>query len=415
MLKSKMLLATMKDAPKDAEIISHQLLLKGGYVRQNAAGIYTYLTPGLLVLDKVREIVKKEMIASGAYEILMPAMQPGTLWEETGRIADYGPELMQMKDRHERTFILGPTHEELITDIVRNEIKSYKQLPFAMFQIQTKYRDEMRPRSGLLRGREFLMKDCYSFHAEEESLNEFYEVMVTAYQNIFDACGIKIARVEADSGQIGGSESAEWIAICEVGEDTIVHNADLTFAANVETTDLRAGDLDKDGNELFESKGIELGHIFKLGTRYSSAMNAKVLNNENKLIDIIMGCYGIGVSRMIMGIIEQRFDHENNKMVWPASVSPFPVILTFASAKDEMQVAKANEIYNELKNAGVEVLFDDTAAGFGSKMKDADLLGPIYKIVVGKKVSENVVEFTNNLTNEKTDIAISEIVANINL
>ena len=396
MLFSKILLPTLKDAPQEAEVISHKLMLRAGMIRKVASGIYTWLPLGLKVLRKIENIVREEMNASGAQEILMPMVQPKELWEETQRWDKMGPELLRIKDRHERDFCLGPTHEEVITDLIRNNIKSYKELPLNLYQIQTKFRDEVRPRYGVMRGREFLMKDSYSFNLNEESLNESYLLMKEAYKKILDRLGLKFKIVKADSGAIGGDASEEFHVLAENGEDTIAVSDSSDFAINTELL-LEEGDAieslqgkpSPDGKGTIQiKKGIEVGHIFQLGKVYTDAMKASVLDHEGKAKNLFMGCYGIGVSRLVAAAIEQNNDEKG--IIWPEAMTPFEVnIVAIGFDKDEKIAKAATDLYNELSSMGYEVMLDDRKDGYGTKIKDAELIGIPVNIIIGKQYLQN--------------------------
>ncbi|MBC1420661.1 proline--tRNA ligase [Listeria seeligeri] len=549
---------TLKEVPAEAEVKSHQLLLRAGFIRQTASGIYSYLPLATLTLRKIETIIREELEAVGAAELLMPALQPAELWQESGRWNDYGPELMRLKDRASRDFALGPTHEEVITALLRDEIKSYKRLPLTLYQIQTKFRDEKRPRFGLLRGREFIMKDAYSFHATNESLDEVYDLMHQAYSNIFTRCGLEFRSVIADSGSIGGKETQEFVALSEIGEDTIAYSDASDYAANVEmapvlhmekkshepekelekvTTpdqktiadimtfleipiektmksmlyqvdeevimvlvrgdhevndikiknaldatnvelvdpavavellganfgslgpiglpenvrifadnavkdlvnavaganedgfhyinvnpnrdfevasyfDLRmiqVGDLSPDGQGVIKfAEGIEVGHIFKLGTKYSQAMNATILDENGRAQPIIMGCYGIGVSRILSAIAEQSNDE--NGLVWDKKISPFDLHLIPVNMKSEEQVAFAETLYQSLQQAGFSVLIDDRSERAGVKFADADLIGLPIRITVGKKAAEGIVEVKIRKTGEMIEVRQDELL-----
>ncbi|WP_214842093.1 proline--tRNA ligase [Exiguobacterium sp. s150] len=556
MKQSRLLMPTLREVPADAEAVSHQLLVRGGFIRQNAAGIYSYLPLGHKVLQNIQTIIREEMNRVGAQELLMPAIQPAELWEETGRWGIYGPELMRLTDRHDRRFALGATHEELITSIVRDELNSYKKLPVNLYQIQAKYRDERRPRFGLLRGREFLMKDAYSFHADQAGLDEEYDNMYNAYSRIFDRVGLEYRPVVADSGAIGGKDTHEFQALAAIGEDTIVYTDSSNYAANIEmaetldryemqagtvtelekvdtkehktiedvarfldvdvkTTiksvlfnvdgetvmaivrgdheandvkvknalggldiqmeeeakiidlfgcepgtlgpidspvkvvadyavkylvdavcganeanthflhvnaerdladltfhDLRfvvEGDLapDESGPVRF-ARGIEVGQVFKLGTRYSEAMGATFLNEEGRAEPLIMGCYGIGVSRTLSAVVEQH--HDDRGIVWPKSIAPFDVHLIAINAKDEAQLALADRLYKEL-SASYDVLYDDRKERAGVKFADADLIGLPIRINVGKKAGEGVVEVKLRTTGEVIETTVDDLAA----
>ena len=389
MKQSMMFIPTLREVPSDAEIRSHQFLLRAGFIKQVAAGVYTYLPLAKRVLNNVEGIVREELDAIGGNELLMPALQPKELWDESGRWDVYGSELMRLTDRNNREFALGPTHEEVITHVVRDFLNSYKKLPLTVYQIQTKFRDEARPRFGLMRGREFIMKDAYSFHATQESLDEAYNNFVQAYTNIFTRCGLNFRMVEADSGQIGGSQSAEFMALAEIGEDTIVYSTTGSFAANIEVADLPVGAPSPDGVGVVDhAKGIEVGHVFKLGTKYSEPMNAVFLDENQKKQPIIMGCYGIGVSRVMMAVIEQNNDE--NGIIWPSAIAPFVVDVIAANMKDEAQTNLAEEVYKNLLDSGIETIYDDRNERAGFKFKDADLIGFPFKVVCGKKSSEGI-------------------------
>jgi len=396
MFWSKVFLPTLKDTPQDAEVISHQLMLRSGMIRKVTSGIYTWLPIGLKVLRKVENIVREEMDASGAQEVLMPMVQPKELWEETKRWEKMGPELLRIQDRHERDFCLGPTHEEVITDIIRNNIKSYKELPLNLYQIQTKFRDEVRPRYGVMRGREFLMKDSYSFNLNEESLNESYLAMKETYKKILDRLGLKFKIVKADSGAIGGDASEEFHVLAENGEDTIAISDSSDFAINTELLLEEGDDIESlegkpspDGKGIIQvKKGIEVGHIFQLGKVYSDAMKANVLDNDGKAKSLFMGCYGIGVSRLVAAAIEQNNDEKG--IIWPESMAPFEVnIVAIGFDKDEKIAKAATDLYKELSSMGYEVILDDRKDGYGTKMKDAELIGIPINIIIGKQFVQN--------------------------
>ena len=396
MFWSKVFLPTLKDTPQDAEVISHQLMLRSGMIRRVTSGIYTWLPIGLKVLKKVENIVREEMDATGAQEVLMPMVQPKELWEETQRWEKMGPELLRIQDRHERDFCLGPTHEEVITDLIRNNLKSYKELPLNLYQIQTKFRDEVRPRYGVMRGREFLMKDSYSFNLNEESLNESYLAMKEAYKKILDRLGLKFKIVKADSGAIGGDASEEFHVLADNGEDTIAVSDSSDFAINTELLLEEGEDLESlqgkpspDGKGLIQiKKGIEVGHIFQLGKVYTDAMKANVLDNEGKAKNLFMGCYGIGVSRLVAAAIEQNNDEKG--IIWPEAMTPFEVnIVAIGFDKDKKIAKAATDLYNELLSMGYEVILDDRKDGYGVKMKDAELIGIPINIIIGKQYLQN--------------------------
>ena len=396
MFWSKVFLPTLKDTPQDAEVISHQLMLRSGMIRRVTSGIYTWLPIGLKVLRKVENIVREEMDASGAQEVLMPMVQPKELWEETQRWEKMGPELLRIQDRHERDFCLGPTHEEVITDLIRNNVKSYKELPLNLYQIQTKFRDEVRPRYGVMRGREFLMKDSYSFNLDEDSLNESYVLMKEAYKKILDRLGLQFKIVKADSGAIGGDASEEFHVLAENGEDTIAISNSSDFAINTELLLEEGEDIESlqgkpspDGEGIIEiKKGIEVGHIFQLGKVYTDAMKANVLDNEGKAQNLYMGCYGIGVSRLVAAAIEQNNDDKG--IIWPEAMTPFEVnIIAIGFDKDEKIAKASTDLYSKLSSMGYEVMLDDRKDGYGTKMKDAELIGIPINVIIGKQYLQN--------------------------
>ncbi|GJF59397.1 proline--tRNA ligase [Staphylococcus argenteus] len=556
MKQSKVFIPTMRDVPSEAEAQSHRLLLKSGLIKQSTSGIYSYLPLATRVLNNITAIVRQEMERIDSVEILMPALQQAELWEESGRWGAYGPELMRLQDRHGRQFALGPTHEELVTSLVRNELKSYKQLPMTLFQIQSKFRDEKRPRFGLLRGREFIMKDAYSFHADEASLDQTYQDMYYAYSRIFERVGINARPVVADSGAIGGSHTHEFMALSAIGEDTIVYSKESDYAANIEKAEVvyepnhkhtaekalekietpnvktaqeladflgRPVDeivktmifkvdgeyimvlvrghheindiklksyfetdnielatqdeivnlvganpgslgpvLDKeikiyadnfvqdlnnlvvganeDGYHLINvnvgrdfnvdeygdfrfilegeklsdgsgvahfAEGIEVGQVFKLGTKYSESMNATFLDNQGKAQPLIMGCYGIGISRTLSAIVEQN--HDDNGIIWPKSVSPFDLHLISINPKKDDQRELADQLYAKF-NDKFDVLYDDRQERAGVKFNDADLIGLPLRIVVGKRASEGIVEVKERLTGNSEEVHIDNLM-----
>jgi prolyl-tRNA synthetase len=348
------------------------------------------------VLRKVENIVREEMNNSGAQEVLMPMVQPKELWDETQRWEKMGPELLRIQDRHDRDFCLGPTHEEVITDLIRNNIKSYKELPLNIYQIQTKFRDEVRPRYGVMRGREFLMKDSYSFNLDEGSLNETYNLMKETYKKILQRLGLKFKIVKADSGAIGGDTSEEFHVLAENGEDTIAVSDASDFAINTELLlkdgdDLKSleGKPSPDGEGIIEiKKGIEVGHIFQLGKVYTDAMGADVLDQEGKATNLFMGCYGIGVSRLVAAAIEQNNDEKG--IIWPEAMTPYEVnIVAIGFDKDEKIAKAATDLYNKLSSMKYEVMLDDRKDGYGTKMKDAELIGIPINIIIGKQYLQN--------------------------
>ena len=397
MLWSNYFIPTLKDtAAEDSQVISNSLMLKSGMIRKTASGIYTWLPLGLRVLNKVENIVREEMNNAGAHEVLMPMVQPKDLWDESKRWNKFGPELLRFKDRHDRDFCLGPTHEEVITDLIKNNVKSYKELPLNIYQIQTKFRDEIRPRYGVMRSREFLMKDSYSFHLSEENLEETYQKMRKAYSNIFERIGLNFKIVKADSGAIGGDKSEEFHVLAKNGEDTLAVSDSSDYAVNAElllenNQDSKSlvGQKSPDGNGLLEiTKGIEVGHIFQLGKLYSENMNATVLDDSGSAKNMHMGCYGIGISRIVASAIEQNFDEKG--IIWPKSISPFNLsIITVGADKDKNIEASSRKLYKDLSQKGFEVILDDRHDGFGKKIKDSELIGVPLSIVIGKNFSDN--------------------------
>lgn len=558
MRTSEMLIPTLREVPAEAEVVSHKLLLRAGFIRKAASGVYTYLPLAQRVLRKIKNIVREEMDKQGGQELLMPIIQPAEMWLESGRWHVYGPELFRLKDRHNRDFCLGPTHEEVITLLMRGEIRSYKQMPQLLYQIQNKFRDERRPRFGLMRGREFIMKDLYSFDRDEAALDVSYQKMYEAYTNVFNRCGLKFRPVEADSGAIGGSTTHEFMVLAESGEAAILYCSQCDYAANVEkATSQPAAGLDptkeqlaleevstpgqktaeqvaaffgvatsqiiktmiyktdkefvaalvrgdRDVNEvkllntlgalnlelaedadinrvtgaaagyvgpvglqnirivadpevmamvnavagankteahfinvnpnrdfkpelvadirlvkagepcpkcqaeLLEARGIEVGQIFKLGTKYSEALGANFLDENGKEKPIVMGCYGIGISRTMAAAIEQNNDE--NGIIWPAAIAPFQAVVIPVSTKDAGQVQIAEQLYQELNQAGVETIIDDRAERPGVKFKDADLVGyPLRIVVGGKAVEEGVVEVRQRRSGATELIPVTEV------
>lgn len=411
MRTSQYLLSTIKEVPADATLTSHKLMLRAGLIRQEASGIYAWLPTGYKILRKVENIVREEMNKTGALELNLPCMTSAELWQETGRWEKYGPELLRMTDRHDREFCFGPTHEEVITDIARKELKSYKQLPINLYQIQTKFRDEIRPRFGIMRGREFMMKDAYSFHLTQESLQTTYDKIHATYLNICKRLGLNVRAVIADSGQMGGESSHEFQVIADAGEDVVLYSDTGAYAANIEKTgELKAGDKSPDGiGILKEARGIEIGHIFQLGKTYSDPMNATVLNEEGKAQSMLMGCYGFGVSRVIAAAIEQH--HDDKGIIWPEAMAPFRVSLVpIGYHKSEQVKAFADELYDILIQNNIEVLFDDRKERPGKMFADSDLLGIPHRFVIGEKsLANNQVEYKKrsetDATNTTADVA----------
>jgi len=409
MKQSLLFVPTLKEAPKDAEVKSHKLMSRAGIIKQVAAGVYTYLPLGHKVIKNIEKIIREELEKIDASELLMPALQPSDLWKESGRWDQYGPELMRLKDRKDRDFCLGPTHEEIITQVVRDYINSYKKLPLALYQIQTKFRDEMRPRFGLMRGREFIMKDAYTFSATEEDLDVWYKKFSKAYTDIFARCGLETKIVNSDVGQIGGDEADEFMVMSEVGEDNITYCESCSYASNQDFSKLEEGDIcPVCGGTIKTAKGIEVGNIFKLGTKYSESMNAKFIDQDGSKQPVIMGCYGLGISRTLMASVEQH--SVDSSILWPKEITPFLVHIIPVNLKVEEQEKLAFEIYKNLKSKGIEVLIDDRPERAGVKFKDADLIGVPYRIIVGKDAVDGNVEFVNRFKDQKTLINSTEIM-----
>ena len=382
MRQSKLFAETKKNIPKDREIISHQLLLKGDFIEQLAAGIYSFLPLGFLVLKKIEAIIRKEMIAIGAQEVLLPTLIPKSLWQKTERWEKIDPPLFKLKDRHGKFFALGPTHEEVITELVAKRIKSYKDLPQALFQIQVKFRNEMRPTGGLLRTREFLMKDLYSFHTTEREAKLYYEKVKKAYFKIYRACDLKPFCVEADPGTIGGRLSHEFMILAEVGEDKIVICEKCDFSANVEKIGNKNTCPSCQG-KLKEKSCIEVGHIFYLGQKYSQVLGANFVDKRGNLQPIIMGCYGIGLGRLLATIVEVH--HDEKGIIWPQKVAPFMIHLVPIEGSSKIQRV-AQKLYQDLQKINIEVLYDDRKQKTaGEKLTDCDLIGIPWRIVVSER------------------------------
>jgi prolyl-tRNA synthetase len=413
MKASKYPLFTQKNNPSDAEIISHKLMLKAGLTRQQSSGQYSFLPIGYRVLKKIENIIREEMNAIGSAEILMPSVQPSELWEESGRWETYGLELLRLKDRHQRDYCLGPTFEEVITDLVRKDLNSYKQLPINMYQISSKFRDEIRPRFGIMRAREFIMKDAYSFHLNQECLDEWYENYKKAYNKIFTRLQLEYTMVDADSGNIGGSKSNEFHVIADTGEDDLLIDQD-GIGVNFEIAKIKykSDDIKKiiNENNLVHKKGIEVGHIFKLGDKYSKAMNLSIADVESKICNIVMGCYGIGVSRIIAAAIEQN--HDDKGIIWPATIAPFKiVIIEIDGHKNESVRLYSSELYEKLSAKGVEVILDDRNSKLGNKLNDWELIGVPNIAIVGKSEADTKsVTFKKRGQDDKSSLSIENLI-----
>ena len=413
MKASKYPLFTQKNNPSDAEIISHKLMLKAGLIRQQSSGQYSFLPIGYRVLKKIENIIREEMNAIGSAEILMPSVQPSELWEESGRWETYGLELLRLKDRHQRDYCLGPTFEEVITDLVRKDLNSYKQLPINMYQISSKFRDEIRPRFGIMRAREFIMKDAYSFHLNQECLDEWYENYKQAYNKIFTRLQLEYTMVDADSGNIGGSKSNEFHVIADTGEDDLLIDQNgIGLNYEIAKTKYNSDDIKKiiKENNLVHKKGIEVGHIFKLGDKYSKSMNLSIADAESKICNIEMGCYGIGVSRIIAAAIEQN--HDDKGIVWPVTIAPFKiVIIEIDGHKNKSVGLYSAELYEGLSANGVEVILDDRNSKLGNKLNDWELIGVPNIVIVGKSEAESKsVTFKKRGQDDKSSLSIEDLI-----
>ncbi|MCX5705282.1 MAG: proline--tRNA ligase [Candidatus Omnitrophica bacterium] len=412
MLWTKTFIPTLKENPQEAESISHKLLLRAGLVRMLFSGAYSYLPLGLRVLNNIQNIVRQEMNACGASELLLPALQPLEIWQRTGRDKDIGEVMIKFTDRRGRKVCLGPTHEEIITDLVSKHLSSYKQLPVVLYQIQTKFRDEIRPRFGLIRACEFIMKDAYSFDRDEAGLDKNYQAMYAGYKRIFERCGLEILTTEADSGMMGGKVSHEFMVPATDGEDVVLVCSECKFTKTYKDGDKE--DCAKCGKKASKVNCIEVGHIFKLGTKYSAALGAQFLDAQGKLNPVIMGCYGIGVSRLMSAIIEQNND--DSGIIWPKEVAPYKVIILPLDISDSKIMESANSIYRELVDNGIEVLLDDRDERAGVKFKDAELIGiPAFITIGAKTLAVNKIELKSrklrqNILVERVDL-LKEIKA----
>ena len=410
---SKYPLFTQKNEPSDVEVASHKLMIKAGLIRQQSSGQYSFLPIGYRVLKKIENIIKEEMNAIGSSEILMPSVQPSELWKESGRWDSYGLELLRLKDRHKKEYCLGPTFEEVITDLIRKDLNSYKQLPINLYQISSKFRDEIRPRFGIMRAREFIMKDAYSFHLDSECLNKWYEIYKKAYENIFERLQLEYTMVDADSGNIGGNTSNEFHVIADTGEDDLLIDENgIGINFEIAKTKYKSNDINSiiKENRLTHKKGIEVGHIFKLGDKYSKAMGLSISNSDSKLCHIEMGCYGIGVSRIIAAAIEQN--HDQNGIIWPMSIAPFKfVIIEIDGYKNENVRQFSNRIYEDALKKNIEIIFDDRDNKLGNKLNDWELIGIPNMLIVGKSEAESKsVTFKKRGDKDKNNFSISELM-----
>jgi prolyl-tRNA synthetase len=429
---SRYFLPVTKETPADAQIVSHKLMLRAGLVRQTAAGIYAWLPLGFRVLKKIEQIVREEQDRAGAIELLMPTIQSADLWRQSGRYDAYGPEMLRFLDRHEREMLYGPTNEEMITALFRDAAKSYRDLPRTLYHIQWKFRDEVRPRFGVMRGREFLMKDAYSFDLDEEGLKASYEAMFVAYLRTFARLGLQAVPVRAPTGPIGGNLSHEFHILAETGESAIFYDAaiddvsrDELLSADASTiarlTSLYAmeeeehaqvTDCPVPADRLRQRRGIEVGHIFAFGTKYSASMGLSVQTRDGGNVQPHMGSYGVGVSRLMGAIIEAS--HDDNGIVWPESVAPFRVGLINMRADDEGCAAAADDLYARLTGAGVEVLYDDRDERGGAKFATMDLIGLPWQLVVGPKgLERGVVELKRRATGEREELSVESALARL--
>jgi prolyl-tRNA synthetase len=419
---------TLKENPNEAQIVSHRFMLRAGMIRQSSAGIYSWLPLGHRVLKKIEQIVREEQDRAGAQELLMPTIQPAEIWRESGRYDDYGKEMLRITDRHDRDMLYGPTNEELITEIFRDSVRSYRDLPKMLYHIQWKFRDEVRPRFGIMRGREFLMKDCYSFDLDYDGARRAYNRMFVAYLRTFQRLGLKAIPMAADPGPIGGDMSHEFMILAETGESEVACHKDLLdldmdlmsldprgdmqSTVDTLTSYYAATDEKRDaeveaglGDDLIVARGIEVGHIFYFGTKYSEAMNATVNNEKGDKVAIEMGSYGIGVSRLVGGIIEAC--HDEDGIIWPESVAPFDVGIINLRAGDEKCDAAAEEIYSKLGNAGKDALLDDRDQRGGVKFADMDLIGLPWQIIAGPRGLESgVVELKSRASGAREEMSI---------
>ncbi|MGZ2411261.1 prolyl-tRNA synthetase [Sphingomonas sp. F9_3S_D5_B_2] len=435
---SRAFLPVLKESPSDAQIVSHKLMLRAGLVRQTAAGIYAWLPLGFRVLKKIEQIVREEQDRAGAQELLMPTLQSADLWRESGRYEAYGPEMLRIRDRHDREMLYGPTNEEMITVLFRDEVKSYRDLPRTLYHIQWKFRDEVRPRFGVMRGREFLMKDAYSFDLDEAGARQSYYTQMLAYLRTFQRLGIRAVPMKAASGPIGGDLSHEFIVLAPTGESEVFYDAayeefdwqqaDLrygdeaglqglfdrvnsTYAATDETHDeARWSEVAADRRRT--GRGIEVGHIFYFGDKYSASMGMKVSGRDGAMVTPMMGSYGVGVSRLVGAIIEAS--HDDAGIVWPESIAPWKVGIVTMRADDQPTIAAADDLYAKLKDAGIDVIYDDRDERGGVKLGSMDLIGVPWQLIVGPRgIAGGTVELKNRRTGEREDLSIESALARL--
>jgi prolyl-tRNA synthetase len=434
---SKYFLPTLKENPAEAQIASHRLMLRAGMIRQTSAGIYTWLPLGLRVLRRIEEIVREEQTRAGAIELLMPTLQSADLWRQSGRYESYGKEMLRITDRHEREMLYGPTNEEMITDIFRGSVRSYRDLPRNLFHIQWKFRDEIRPRFGVMRGREFLMKDAYSFDLDVEGAKRAYRKMFVAYLRTFARMGLKAIPMAADTGPIGGDMSHEFIILADTGESAVFCHRDLVdmpapgddidyesdlehiirsrtelYAATDEKHDAARFEAEVPEGKRLSARGIEVGHIFFFGTKYSAAMGCVVAGPDGKEVPVQMGSYGVGVSRLAGAIIEAS--HDENGIIWPEPVAPFKAGLINLKNGDREADAACEDLYARLNAAGVSVLYDDTDERAGGKFSNMDLIGLPWQLVVGPRGLKNgVVELKNRASGERVELSPEAALARL--
>ncbi len=427
---SRYFVPTIKENPSEAAIVSHRFMLRAGMIRQSVSGIYTWLPLGLRVLTKIENIIREEQELAGASEVRMSTIQTADLWKESGRYEDYGDEMLRINDRHGRELLYGPTNEEVITDLFRKEVKSWKQLPTLLYQIQLKFRDEIRPRFGLMRGREFTMKDAYSFDIDEENSVKSYYRMFVSYLRIFNKMGIRAIPMKADTGPIGGNLSHEFLLLAETGEsevychkdflemdipDNVDYDGDLSKYFQEWTSKYAATDemyveedAKKFGDDIIKTRGIEVGHVFNFGTKYSEPLHAVVMNKEGKEIPVHMGSYGIGVSRCVAGIIEAS--HDDKGIIWPVAVAPFEMVVLDVKPKDEESSKVANDIYKNLKNHKLDVAIDDRNDRVGSKFADMDLIGIPLLLVVGPRgLLDGHVKLVSRKSGNSINLSVEEV------
>ena len=432
MLLSKYFLPALKEKPAETQIVSHSLMLKSGMIRQAASGIYNWLPLGLKVLKNIENIVRFNMNAAGFIEILMPCVQDGNLWRESGRLDVYGKEMLRFKDRHDHDLLFGPTSEEAITDIVRNSFQSYRDLPKVLYQIQWKFRDEIRPRFGVMRGREFLMKDAYSLDIDMESAIRTYDQVFVAYMHTFKDLGLNAIPLAADPGEIGGDLSHEFHVVADTGESLLYYDKKFDLLGETLVNDIEQlkslyaateekhnpGNCPVGKSELSVRRGIEVGHIFNFADKYSKTMKAMVNNSKGERVPLQMGSYGIGISRLVAAIIE--VSHDDKGIIWPTQVAPFKVSIINLNIKNESSSLASDNLYNQLRAKGVDVLYDDTSDRPGAKFALADLIGSPWQVIVGPgKIAGGLVELKHRRSGEVEDVspesAITEIISSLHV